>query len=41
MGLIVAVAIMVTTALIMCAAYKRETGHSLPKDLFHDIFMKD
>ncbi len=39
-GLIIAVAIMAATALIMCAVYKRDTGHSLPKDLFHDILRK-
>jgi len=32
--------IMGTTALLMCAVYKHDTGRSLPKDLFHDVFTK-
>lgn len=39
-GLIVALAIMGTTALLMCAVYKHGTGRSLSKDLFHDVFTK-
>ena len=39
-GLIVALVIINTTALLMCAVYKHDTGRSLPKDLFHDVFTK-